>query len=145
MLNQARRYFSSSSMKLNQAFPKVPGNQKIKKFYKKVEVLQHTEKPLESEIYNELHKNTKIDVSNLSQVRENESYWGISLDGRAVKTMYKDELFIPSRCLAVAMAEEWENQQEYLDVNNLHLNNMFAKGTRSHHDLQLQDYMVEEI
>jgi chaperone required for assembly of F1-ATPase len=33
----------------------------------------------------------------------------VTLDGKVTKTMYKDNLFIPSKALAVAIAEEWES------------------------------------
>ena len=55
--------------------------------------------------------------------------------------MYKDDLFIPSRALAVALAEEWESQGEFLDIRQLHINNMMAKGVRSMHDPSLLSYM----
>lgn len=37
-------------------------------------------------------------------------YWAVALDGRVIKTIYKDAMAIPSRALAVALAEEWESQ-----------------------------------
>jgi chaperone required for assembly of F1-ATPase len=49
--------------------------------------------------------------------------------------MFKDALLLPSRALAVALAEEWEAQQDVLDVKKLHLNSMVSKGVRSMHDL----------
>lgn len=35
--------------------------------------------------------------------------------------MYKDNLFIPSKALAVAIAEEWESQHENINLKSLHL------------------------
>ena len=49
-------------------------------------------------------------------------YWGVALDGRVIKTIYKDRLALPSRALAVGLAEEWEAQEERFDIKNLHLN-----------------------
>lgn len=37
--------------------------------------------------------------------------YGIALDGKAVKTPGKRDLIVPSRALAVALAEEWDSQQ----------------------------------
>jgi chaperone required for assembly of F1-ATPase len=33
----------------------------------------------------------------------------VTLDGKVTKTMYKDNLLIPSKAMAVALAEEWES------------------------------------
>ena len=38
-----------------------------------------------------------------------DQYWSVSLDGKTMKTMYKDNLFIPTKALAVALAEEWDS------------------------------------
>ena len=46
-----------------------------------------------------------VDFSNISV---SDKYWAVTLDGRVTKTMYKDELLLPSRAIAVALAEEWE-------------------------------------
>ena len=36
------------------------------------------------------------------------NYWAVTLDEKPVKTMYKDDMFLPTKALAVALAEEWE-------------------------------------
>jgi chaperone required for assembly of F1-ATPase len=51
-----------------------------------------------------------------------DTYWAVTLDGRVTKTFFKDDLLIPSRSLAVALAEEWETQGETIDIKSLHLN-----------------------
>jgi len=61
-------------------------------------------------------------------------YWAVALDGRVVKTLYKDVMPIPSRALAVALAEEWESQEEKIDLKSLHLNQFFARAIRAKHD-----------
>jgi chaperone required for assembly of F1-ATPase len=38
-----------------------------------------------------------------------DKYYAVTLDGRVTKTLYKDDLCIPSRALAVAIAEEWDS------------------------------------
>ena len=58
-----------------------------------------------------------------------------------MKTMYKDELFIPSRSLAVALAEEWQSQGDTIDLKEFHLNTMYAKGVRTIHDITLVEFM----
>ena len=71
--------------------------------------------------------------------------WAVLLDGRPIKTMYKDSLKLPSRALAVAIAEEWENQQDEVDIRSLYLNNMLAKCVRTMHDAPLSTYMLDEL
>lgn len=94
--------------------------------------------------------NEPIGLGNLSKIRidrENESmenYYAITLDGRVIKTMYKDDLFIPSKALAIALAEEWDAQLHTIDLRAMHLNNMVAKGVRSVHDESLNVYMLKE-
>ncbi len=55
-----------------------------------------------------LAPNEQLDFSNLSLSAD--KYWAVTLDGRVTKTMFKDTLMIPSKALAVALAEEWEAQ-----------------------------------
>ena len=38
-----------------------------------------------------------------------DKYYAVTLDGKVIKTLYKDNLFLPTRALAVALAEEWES------------------------------------
>ncbi len=48
---------------------------------------------------------TEVNLTNLSK---SQKYYAVTLDGRVTKTIYKDDLFVPSRALAVAIAEEWD-------------------------------------
>ena len=89
---------------------------KLKKFYKHAEVIEHPE----SDQLQKLKENEEVNYNNLSM--SHGPYWGVALDGRAIKTIYKDRLVIPSRALAVALAEEWEAQEEKFDIKSLHLN-----------------------
>jgi chaperone required for assembly of F1-ATPase len=51
----------------------------------------------------------KDEVASLENCSLNHSkYWAVKLDGRVLKTLYKDPMVLPSRALAVAVAEEWE-------------------------------------
>lgn len=61
-----------------------------------------------------------VSLNNLSL--SHDKYWAITLDGRVVKTFYKDMLAFPSRALAIACAEEWESQGEKINLKTLHLN-----------------------
>lgn len=127
----------------------MPGKQYIKRFYKEVRVLEHPRAAqLEDSWF--LPYGTAPSLANLSQVALSESkergaYWAISLDDRIIKTMYKDDLFIPSRALAVALAEEWESQADVIDLRDFHMNNMLAKGIRAAHDLSLIQHMQSEL
>ena len=48
-------------------------------------------------------------------------YWAVSLVGRILKTFYKDPMLLPSRALAVAVAEEWEKQHKTVDLRKMHM------------------------
>ena len=96
-----RRGFSSLG-KQGQFFPTIPTGQRIKRFYKKVDVIEH---PNSEKAEHRLAPGTPIDFTNISA---SEKYWAVTLDGKVTKTMYKDELLLPTRAIAVALAEEWE-------------------------------------
>jgi len=98
-----------------QYFPQMPQGQKIKRFYKKVDIVEH---PLSQET-NKLAAGQKVDYKNLSVAGE--KYWAVTLDGKVTKTMYKDSLLIPTKAMAVALAEEWESQKEHISLKSLHL------------------------
>ena len=94
-------------------------------------------------------------LKNLSRIRaggesgqgpseDGEQFYGVELDGRLIKTMYKEDMLIPNRALAVALAEEWDAQLDTIDMRAMHLNTMVAKGVRVIHDHPLQDYMRKE-
>jgi chaperone required for assembly of F1-ATPase len=75
----------------------------------------------------------------LSKVRENKDvFYTVTLDGKPTKTMYKDPLYIPSRMLAVAMAEEWEQQLDTIDMRTMHLNTMMSKAVKCRLDPTLE-------
>jgi chaperone required for assembly of F1-ATPase len=92
----------------------MPQGYKIKRFYKKVDIVEH---PLQGEAP-KVAAGEQINFTNLSR---SDKYWAVTLDGKVTKTMYKDNLFIPSKTLAVAIAEEWESQHENINLKSLHL------------------------
>ena len=63
-----------------------------------------------------LTKDTNVGLNNLSSASNDDQYWAVALDGRIIKSMYKDELLIPSRALAVVVAAEWESQHDVVDM-----------------------------
>ena len=79
-------------------------------------MIQHPE----SDSLPKLSPSDELTLENVSM--SHDKYWAVALDGRVIKTMYKDPMPIPSRALAVAIAEEWESQQEKIDLKTLHLN-----------------------
>lgn len=83
--------------------PTIPNMQKLKRFYKKANVIEH---PLSDKV-EKLRATEKVNLCNLSM--SHDTYWAVTLDGRVTKTLFKDDLLIPSRSLAVALAEEWES------------------------------------
>jgi chaperone required for assembly of F1-ATPase len=98
----------------------MPAGQRIKRFYKTVDVVEHPDNDLEE---NKLSKDQPVDFTNLSQ---SDKYWAVTLDGKVTKTMYKDPLLIPSKALAVALAEEWEKQHESVNLKDLVLVSLCA-------------------
>lgn len=52
---------------------------------------------------------------------------------------------LPSRALAVAIAEEWESQHEKIDVRHMHLTTTLTRGIRVQEDPELAEYMKTEI
>ena len=81
----------------------MPTGYKIKRFYKKVDVVEH---PLSADAP-KIPSGEAVSVNNLSL---SDKYWAVTLDGKVTKTMYKDNLLIPSKAMAIALAEEWEGQ-----------------------------------
>ena len=67
------------------------------------------------------------------------------MDGRPIKTQYKDALYIPSKAMAIGLAEEWEQQLESIDMRTMYLNNMMAKAVKCRLDDSLEVYMKKEI
>ena len=105
--------------------PQVPNMAKLKRFYKRAEVIEHPE----SEQMQKLAATDEVTFNNLS--KSHGPYYGIALDGKPIKTIYKDKLVIGSRALAVALCEEWEQQEERFDLKTLYLNQMIAKAVRA--------------
>lgn len=48
-------------------------------------------------------------------------YYGVLLDNRKCKSMHFDELKIPTKKLALALAEEWQSQKEMINLYKMHL------------------------
>jgi chaperone required for assembly of F1-ATPase len=74
-----------------------------------------------------------------------DKYYGVTLDGKVTKTMYKDNLFLPTKALAIALAEEWESQKDTINLKSLHLHNYLGKCFRVHNDAEIAQYMRDEI
>lgn len=81
----------------------MPTMQHVRRFYKKVDVVEH---PLSSKMP-KLQPEQKVSLQYLQH--SHDKYYAVTLDGRVTKTLYKDDLCIPSRALAVAIAEEWDS------------------------------------
>jgi chaperone required for assembly of F1-ATPase len=82
----------------------MPNMSHIRRFYKKVDVVEH---PL-SQSLTKLPADQKVSLQNLRH--SHDKYYAVTLDGKVTKTLYKDDLCLPSRALAVALAEEWDSQ-----------------------------------
>jgi len=119
--------------------PQIPNLKNIKRFYKKVEVVEHPQ----SDDLPKLPSNEEISLNNISL--SHDKYWAVALDGRVTKTMYKDVLAFPTRALAVACAEEWDSQHDKVNLKSLHLNQMLAKAIRAAQDPTLAQYMRNTV
>ena len=83
--------------------PSIPNVQHLKRFYRHASVVPHPD----SDSLGKIDLNDDVTMQNLS--KSHDTYWAVALDDRVIKTIYKDAMPIPSRALAVAMAEEWES------------------------------------
>ena len=59
--------------------------------------------------------------------------------------MYKDDLFLPTKALAIAIAEEWEAQKENINLKSLHLHNFIGRCVRVAEDNEIAEHMKEEL
>ena len=66
---------------------------KLKKFYRHAEVIEHPE----SDFLEKLKPEEKVTYNNLSKTHG--PYWGVALDGRPIKTIYKERMAVPSRAI----------------------------------------------
>jgi len=83
--------------------------------------------------------------------------WGIRLDGRSVKTPARALLAVPSKHLAEAIAEEWGNVGETIDLREMPLTGLanaaidriapewevFAQGLARYAEADLTCYRAE--
>jgi len=81
----------------------VPNIQHLKRFYKRASIVPHPD----SDSLTKLAATEDVTFDNLSL--SHGQYWAVALDNRIIKTMYKDVMPIPSRALAIALAEEWDS------------------------------------
>ena len=95
------RHFSQQSTG-GGGLPNLPSLPHLKRFYKNVDIIEH---PLSADLP-KLPKDEEVSLNNLSL--SHDKYYALTLDGRVVKTLFKDTLAIPSKSLAIALAEEWE-------------------------------------
>lgn len=65
-------------------------------------------------ILDKFYKTTNI-------IENSNSYYSILLDNRTLKTPFGKELVIRNKLLALAVAEEWNNQKEHIEIDLMHL------------------------
>ena len=122
LVRGSARHFSEK--KSGAGLPNLPTLPNLKRFYKHVDVIEH---PLGKDLP-KLPADEEVSLNNLSL--SHDKYYAITLDGRVVKTLFKDTLAIPSKALAVAIAEEWEQQHERIDLRTMFLTQWMTKGVR---------------
>lgn len=54
-------------------------------------------------------------------IRLEQGEWGVTLDGRPVRTPAKHRLCVPTKALAKAIATEWESQTDYIRPHTMSL------------------------
>lgn len=119
--------------------PTIPSMPSLRRFYKEAKVVEHPE----SGKLPKLAADRTLSHKNLSLSKD--GYFAISLDSRPLKTLYKDLMPVPSKVLALALAEEWESQGEKVDLKTMHLNQMYSKAIRAQIEPTLRNYMQNEI
>ena len=136
----ARRSFAGSI----DPHPKNLGAQnRIKRFYKKVEVIEHPRSSHFTDLV--LAEGESVGLENLSKRNFDKTFFGITLDGRPIKSLYKDDMVIPSYPLAIAVAEEWDANLHTIDLRIMHTNTMLSKGFRVFKDEWIVNHMKDEI
>ena len=88
--------------------------QPIHKFYKEVNVQEHSQTEEIKEKCKHFRKdpqNIHLDLERkLANLCYSDKFYSITLDGRELKTFYKENLFAPNYSLGCLLAQEWDNQ-----------------------------------
>lgn len=79
---------------------------RIKRFYKQVNIIEHPREEDYSHMV--LGPNEQVGLENMSKRCSDGKFYAVALDERVLKTLYKDDMLLPSYGLAVAIADEWE-------------------------------------
>jgi len=106
------KHFSSSSFVVER---------RARKFYKVVDISEIDNKNQNNpnNQNNNYTGNYAIDYfSNLSNLSS--KYYAVTLDKRKCKTTNKDELKIPTKSVALAISDEWQTQNDYIDFYFMH-------------------------
>jgi len=100
-----------------------------KRFYKNVGIIEIDNIAFDSNISNNSDitsiKNDNLNLAsiqkfiNISQLKD--KYYHVTLDNRKSKSFFMDELKIPNKQLALALAEEWSEQKEFIEFYYMHL------------------------
>lgn len=90
-----------------------------------------------------LAHSTQVSFKNLHQAHS--TYYGVTLDGTIQKTLLKDDLVIPSKPLAEAIALEWDSQPDEMILSNLSLNKIMTKNFKILNDPREIQEMRDEL
>ena len=134
------KYFSSLTKETK--FPSV-SHRKVRRFYDKVSIKKSRQfKPfytfLADKTPMKLDKEYRNSVSHVNwNVSRSSQYYQIYLDKYPSKSIYRDEMLIPTYPLAVALAEEWAMQQSIFYNFHYYRETSFYKQQENafeHHD-----------
>lgn len=120
-----------------------------KNFYKTVELMEiknsnyDSHKSLEEKHQRHLAYPTLKKFTTGSELGKH--YYQILLDNKKCKSMYLDEFIIPNKIMAIALAQEWAKQKEYVNLYSMHLNFFASSGIRIANDECLKKEIVNEL
>ena len=85
VFGQIRQFSAKAGFNpLKSGMPSMPNMSKLKRFYKHVDVIEH---PASASLP-KIAAGEAVSLNNLSM--SHDKYWAVTLDGRVVKTLYKD-------------------------------------------------------
>ena len=105
IINQAKKGFATRS----------------KRFYKEVSIKEVKNPNYQKDVND--RQNLSYKLSSLSKLNEN--YYQVTLDNKKCLSAYQDEFFLPSKKLALSIAAEYQQQDEYVDFNYMNLVNLW--------------------
>jgi chaperone required for assembly of F1-ATPase len=119
---------------------KVQHLQKIKKFYKYVNVVEH---PLSFAYAQKLKDDKPFEL--YTDIRKSSKYYGITIDHKILKSLNRYDLIIPNKTLAHAIAEEWIGQTDEMRTWAMPLNILHSQAIQLELDEMYRKHATNDI